>query len=80
MKETRKVIILRHIDSPVISQAIFILKDSCCEEFSALSEAERIVSEYVTKKEKKEKNRSFFLVTGILMTVVAVFLCLYFKF
>lgn len=80
MKETKKVIILEHINSPVISQAIFILRDGDIKEFSALSEAERIVSEYIEKKTKRAKGRNYFYLSVAIMMVIATFLCLYFKF
>lgn len=47
MKAEKKVIILDNIKSEIIAQAIFILNDGAADEFSAVSEAERIVWEYL---------------------------------
>ena len=46
MKAEKKVIILDNIKSEHIKQAIFILNDDA-DDFSAVSEAERIVWEYL---------------------------------
>lgn len=47
MEAAKKVIILNKLNSPLISQAIFILKDEGTDEFSAVTEAERIVEEFM---------------------------------
>ncbi|MBR5535290.1 MAG: hypothetical protein IKU60_01445 [Clostridia bacterium] len=49
MNTAKKVIILDKIKSPVIAQAIFILKDGAEDGFSAVEEAERIVAEYMAE-------------------------------
>lgn len=81
MRGTKKVVILNKVKSPLISQAIFILKDEVENEFSALSEAERIVDEYIfgTKEQKKSKVYiSAITVTAV--TSIMLFLYFYLKF
>ena len=52
MKDTtRRVVILKNVNSDLIEQAILILKNSAPdEESSLLSEAEKIVEKYMGKK------------------------------
>lgn len=57
MESTKRVVILDRLNSPVIAQAIFILKNESVDEFSAVYEAERIVEEYLTRTLKKKTNK-----------------------
>lgn len=71
MKKAKKVIILDKIESPAISQAIFILRDEDANEFSALYEAERIVEDYLANRpisRKKNFIPLFFAVSAFLAT------------
>lgn len=47
---THRVVILKNMNSGLISQAILILKDTACENNSALmAEAEKIVEKYMNE-------------------------------
>ena len=59
MDTTKRVIILTDVKSPMISQAIFILKDGVEDEFHAVAEAERIVEKYMARSCFYGKKRSF---------------------
>lgn len=53
---TKKVMILNNFTSPYISEAIIILKDYSPEfETRAIKDAERIVNEYLGKKDGPQK-------------------------
>lgn len=73
MDTTKRVIILNKLNSPVIAQAIFILKDSCTNEFSAVSEAERIVAEFM-EQDTTVRKRSFLplIITALLALGIAL--------
>lgn len=47
MQASKRVIILDHINSTRISQAIFILSDGAADDFSAVQEAERLVADFL---------------------------------
>ncbi len=74
----KKVIILNKVDSPAISQAIFILKDNVSAEFSAVEEAERVVKEYMDAMRFKKRHSKapllFTLIVLIFSCVVAAIL------
>ena len=74
MDSTKRVIILNKLNSPAIAQAIFILKDSCTDEFSAVCEAERIVAEFMEKKTAEKRRHSLlpFIVTALFATGIAL--------
>ncbi|MGM9552185.1 MAG: hypothetical protein ACI3XA_08020 [Clostridia bacterium] len=77
MNNTKKVIILENLDSSLIAQAIFILKDEMVNEFSALEEAERIVREYTFFKAKKHSKIPYVLCA---VAVLLIFTSLYIAF
>lgn len=65
---TRKIVVLSKLNSPRIEQAIFILRDEVnVSENDAVSEAQRIVNEYVnslskgTAKAEKKPRYGFFI-------------------
>ena len=77
MNTAKKVIILDKIQSPIIAQAIFILKDGAGDEFSAVEEAERIVAEYMAENPVFKRRRSLIPViltvlfsVGIILAVI----------
>lgn len=81
MKGTKKVVILDKVNSPLISHAIFILRDTDKSEFSALLEAERIVNEYMAgKKCSKNKKSRLFIGLSAFGSVIALLLYLHFRF
>ena len=69
----KKVIILDNIASPFISQAIIILKDGAeYEENNIIKEAEKIVSGYFPKKTKKIPKKSYKLLWGVAISILAI--------
>ena len=79
MTRSKRVIILNKVDSKHIAQAIFILRDENCDEFSAVCEAERIVDEYLSlpaTQQKRHFNRTtmFFAVFGIVFLAICFLL------
>ena len=81
---TRRVLILKNVNSEIIEQAILILKDSAPDGDSRLiREAEKIVEKYMdkrTQKVREEKKPTPALVlslgavlTGIGMLIIAFF-------
>lgn len=73
---TRKVLILKNVNSELIEQAILILKDSAPDgDSKVIQEAEKIVEKYMDKKvhnireEKKPK-------TALLLSLGAAFISL----
>lgn len=58
MEASKKVIILDNIKSNRIAWAIFVLKDGETDEFSAVREAEAIVSDYLSGKPLFRKKKS----------------------
>lgn len=74
---THRVVILKNVNSDMISQAILILKDSAAEnDTNLMLEAERIVEKYMNgKKEIPEKNvkiRAWVLSAGVALIGIAV--------
>ena len=79
METAKRVIILKRLNSPLIAQAIFILKDDRTDEFSAVVEAERIVEEFMyNPSSSKHKEYAFALIFTIL-AVAGVLLVLLFR-
>ena len=53
---TKKAVILKNLSSPYIYQAIIILNETgALNESKALADAEKIVSDYILKHKKNEK-------------------------
>lgn len=75
MDMTRKVIILNKLNSPLIAQAIFILKDDTVNEFSAVAEAERIVEEYMSAPSSKAK-KHFLPIALTALTALGIILAI----
>ena len=83
---TRKIVVLNKLNSQMIEQAIFILRDEIKgKESDALSEAQRIVDCYVKslispspKETKKKKPKLGFFVGMALYTFVTVIMTAYF--
>ena len=78
----KKVIILDNLSSPIVYQAIIILKEDIHEtEDSVPAEAERIVAGYFppTKKSRPQKNL-LFLLGGILVSSALLFTVLLTRF
>lgn len=76
MEASKKVIILNNIKSKQISQAIFILNDGEVDEFSAVREAEDIVSAYLDGKPLCRRRRRpllLLLFLGCVLFSAAVF-------
>lgn len=73
---TRKVLILKNVNSEVIEQAILILKDSTPEGDSrVIREAEKIVEKYMDKKSqilREEKKPKSLLFLSVGLTVVSI--------
>ena len=79
---TRKIVVLKSLNSPQIEQAIFILRDEVeSHECDVVTEAQRIVNMYINSlenppSEKKKKPRAGFFIGMALytfMTVAATF-------
>ncbi len=79
MDTTKKVIILNKLNSPLIAQAIFILKDDSVNEFSAVSEAERIVEEFMERSPSAKCKRSLlpFIITALAALGIALALLIH---
>lgn len=79
---SKKVIILDNLKSKRISQAIFILNDGETDEFSAVREAERLVTDYLAGKplcvSKKSKPLKFLLLF-LGCTLFSLILFLFFR-
>ena len=80
---THRVVILKNINSDMISQAILFLKDSAYEnDTSLILEAERVVEKYMNKKMPVENLKSNsrlkagFLSAGIVLLCIGVFVIL----
>lgn len=78
---TRKIVVLDRLNSARIEQAIFILRDeNGISESDAVSEAERIVNNYleslseplVKRKEKKFQAKHFLALLAYTLTTVAI--------
>lgn len=76
MGTTKRVIILSDVKSPLIAQAIFILKDDAGDEFHAVAEAERIVDAYMAKACFSNRNRKFLPVIFAALFAIGVTLAL----
>ncbi len=78
MDTTKRVIILKKLNSPLISQAIFILKNDTVNEFSAVSEAERIVEEFMHSQSVRH-GRSLlpFIITALAAIGIALALLIH---
>ena len=71
---THRVVILKNVNSNLISQAILIVKDSARESESALlQEAERIVERYMHENTVSAPIKSKNSAQGIIIAGVAVF-------
>lgn len=77
---THRVVILKDVNSKLISQAILILKnpDSVCES-AVLEEAERVVEKYMQNSlPSEEKKDGVFMVSFLSMaTVIFIGLCIF---
>ncbi len=76
---THRVVILKNVNSDMISQAILILKDSVIEsDTNLMLEAERIVEKYMSRKpdlteiQKSAKLRTWILSAGVALIGLAV--------
>lgn len=73
MNMAKRVIILNKLNSPIIAQAIFILKEGAECEFSAVVEAERIVADYMADSSAfAPKRRLMPVVIAALITLGAL--------
>jgi len=83
---TRKIVVLNKLNSQMIEQAIFILRDEVqAKESDALSEAQRIVDCYIKSltshskgEDEKKKPKLGFFVGMALYTFVTVIMTAYF--
>ncbi len=78
-ESTKKVMILNNFTSPYISEAIIILKEYSPEfETHAIHEAERIVNEYLSKKDGRHiadrPKKHFLKITAAGAAVIASFI------
>ena len=80
MNKAKRVIILDKIQSPTIAQAIFILRDENENEFFALAEAERLVSDYLSNRPLSKRKPPFPFILIALLTLTVAFVCLYLNF
>lgn len=81
MNFSKRVIILDKLNSTEISQAIFILKDSSVSEYCAVSEAERLVNEYLERDGALYRKRSklpYMLCAAFLLLTISALLLLNF--
>lgn len=73
---TRKVVILKNVNSEIIEQAILILKDSAPDGDSrVIREAEKIVEKYMDKKPQKireEKRPKITLIVSLGVTFLSL--------
>ena len=68
---THRVVILKNINSDIISQAILILKNpDAVSESAVLAEAERVVEKYMNSGTIKEEKGGRFMVSLIGVAVV----------
>ena len=72
MNFSKRVIILNNVKSPDIAQAIFILRDTSCDDFSAVNEAERIVDEFLFSASRPKRG-----VKKAVFTLCAVVFCVF---
>ena len=85
MKDTtRRVVILKNVNSDLIEEAILILKNSASdEESSLLSEAEKIVEKYMGKKrewkgKQPSKKTALMLTVGALIAGIGIIATVFF--
>ena len=80
----KKVIILKNLSSPFISQAIIILKDNTPAGSNIIEEAEKLVSGYFPENQQKNppKSNRKLIFGGISATIATflMFLCIRFLF
>lgn len=79
MDTAKKVIILNKLNSPLIAQAIFILKDDDVNEFSAVAEAERIVEEFMYDIPSSHKKRHLIPLIFVSLAALGIILTLLFQ-
>ena len=79
MDITKRVIILNKLNSPLIAQAIFILKDDSIDEFSAVAEAERIVEEFMVSAPSSKHRLRLLPVIFTALALLGVVLALLFQ-
>lgn len=79
MEASKKVIILNKLNSPLIAQAIFILKDEDVSEFSAVAEAERIVEEFMYSGASSKGRGSLLPLLVTLLAALGIILALLFR-
>lgn len=81
---TRKVLILKNVNSELIEQAILILKDSAPDGDSmVIREAEKIVEKYMDKKsqilqEEKKPKRLILLSLGVAFVSISALIFVFF--
>jgi len=89
MKNTKRIVILDKINSNLIEQAIFILKDSSTPEneaksIDAVTEAQRIIRDYLSdvkystyapKKTKGKKDVLLPVISVLSFLTIVVFVC-----
>lgn len=76
MNIAKRVIILDKLNSPVIAQAIFILKEGAECEFSAVAEAEKIVADYITGGMVFKVRRRIMPFVAAALAILGVFLAI----
>lgn len=76
MDTTKRVIILNRLNSPLIAQAIFILKDDAVNEFSAVAEAERIVEDFMANTTSAKRKKYLLPAIFTALTALGVILAL----
>ncbi len=73
MNFSKRVIILNNVKSPEIAQAIFILRDRCSDDFSAVTEAERIVDEFLCCASPPHRSKkAVFIALGLILSAFGV--------
>lgn len=81
---TRRVLILKNVNSELIEQAILILKESAPDGDSmVIREAEKIVEKYMDKKsqilhEEKKPKRLFLLSLGVAFVSISALIFVFF--
>ncbi len=76
MDTAKRIIILNRLNSPLIAQAIFILKDDTVNEFSAVAEAERIVEDFMANPPSAGRRKYLLPALFTALTVLGVVLAL----
>lgn len=81
---TRRVVILKNVNSDLIEQAILVLKDSAADgDSKIIREAEKIVEKYMDRKsqkiqEEKKPKRLIFLSLGIAFISISALIFAFF--